>query len=175
MKTLLICGSLILLTGCMSFTDRPFRPVRDALTQQMPGIRLEKEVSIAMGGGMLDFLDAVTFNEADLSEIDHVQVAVYSIHPRGGFVDFTNEILRESLVAKDASLNWDRIVKVKEDNEQVWVYVGMDLDRNSLEALSVFVLENNELVLINMDGDFHNMIEFAMGPARVHRGVYNSS
>ncbi|MDD9894371.1 MAG: DUF4252 domain-containing protein [Gammaproteobacteria bacterium] len=174
MKTLLICASLLLLTGCMSFTDRPLRPVRDALAQQLPDIRLQKEVGIAMSGGMFDFLDMVTPNEADLSEIDHVQVAVYSIHPRGGFIDFTDEIFHESLMAKDAGLTWDRIVKVKEDSEQVWVYVGMDLDSNSLEALSVFVLENDELVLINLGGDFYHMLEFAMKPARGHRGIYSS-
>jgi hypothetical protein len=175
MKTLLFCSSLIILSSCMSFTDRPFRSVRDSISQQMPDIRLEKKVGIAMGGGMFDFLDIVTFNEADLSEIDHLQVAVYSIHPRAGFVDFTDEIFQESLFAKDPDLTWDRIVKVKEEGEQVWIYVGIDTRNNSLEAISVFALENEELVLINLDGDFHNMIEFAMQPARGHRGVYRSS
>ncbi|NKB32306.1 MAG: DUF4252 domain-containing protein [Pseudomonadales bacterium] len=175
MKTLLICSSLILLTGCMSFTDRSFRPVRDSLTAQMPELILKKEVGIAMGGGMFDFLDVITFNEADLSEIDHLQVAVYTIHPRGGNVDFSDDVFLESLTAKDASLTWDRIVKVKEDHEQVWVYVGMDIENNSLDAMSVFVLEHDELVLINMDGDFNDMIEYALAPARGHRGVYKSS
>lgn len=175
MKTLLLCSSLILITGCMSFTDRPFRSVRDSITTQMPDIRLEKEIGIAMGGGMFDFLDIVTLNEADLSEIDHLQVAVYSIHPRGEVVEFSDDIFLESLAAKNTGLTWDRIVKVKEDHEQVWIYVGMDLQNNSLEALSVFVLEHDELVLINLDGDLNEMIEYAMAPARGHRGVYKSS
>lgn len=175
MRILLLCGFLILITGCMSFTDRPFRSVRDSLLTQMPEIRLEKEIGVAMGGGMFDFLDIVTFNEADLSEIDHLQVAVYSIHPRGGIMEFSDDIFLESLASKDAGLTWDRIVKVKEEYEQVWIYVGMDLQNNSLEALSVFVLEHDELVLINMDGDLNDMIEYAMAPARGHRGVYKSS
>ena len=174
MKTLFFCSSLIVLSSCLSFTDRPFRSVRDSLSQQMPEIRLEKEVGIALGGGMFDFLDIITFNDTDLSEIDHLQVAVYSIHPRAGFVDFTDAIFEESLYAKDPELSWDRIVKVKEEGEQVWIYVGIDINNNSLEAIAVFALENEELVLINLDGDFNNMIEFAMQAARGHRGVYRS-
>jgi|GEM_PF-3454806 hypothetical protein len=38
----------------------------------------------------------------------------------------------------------------------------MDLARNSLDAVSVFVLENSELVMINVDGDFDSMIEFVL-------------
>jgi len=174
-KSIALTSLILCMSGCMSFTDRQFRPVRDSLAAQMPEIRLEKEVGIAMGGGIFDFLDIVTLNEADLSEIDHLQVAVYSIHPRGGSADFSDDTFLQSLAAKDSSLTWDRIVKVKEEHEQVWIYVGMNLSRNTLEALSVFVLEQDELVLINMDGDFNDMIEYAMAPARGHRGVYKSS
>jgi hypothetical protein len=38
----------------------------------------------------------------------------------------------------------------------------MDLEWNSLDAVSVFVLENNELVMINVYSDFDRMIEFAL-------------
>ena len=89
MRNLIILLTLVLLTGCMSFTDRPLRPVRNSIAQQMPEIRLKKEIGIAIGGGLFNFLDVVTFNEADLSEIDHLDVAVYEIHPRGGNVNFT--------------------------------------------------------------------------------------
>ena len=174
MKKLIVLLSLALLTSCMSFSDRSLRPVRNSIDQQMPEIALRKEVAISMGGGIFDFLDIVTFNEADLSEIDHLQVAVYEIHPRGGNYDFTDAIFAESLMAKDASLYWERIVKVRDGHEQVWVYVGMDLDRNSLEAVSVFVLERDELVLINIDGDLTELLEYAFEPARGHRGAYNS-
>ena len=167
-------SALCLLTSCMSFSDKPLRPVRNSIDQQLPEISLEKEFGISIGGGMFDFLDVITFNEADISEIDHIQVGVYKIHPRGGNVEFTDAVFAEALLAKEGNLSWDRIVKVREDNEQVWVYVGMDLERSSLEAISVFVLEQDELVLINMDGDFDEMLEYAMEPARGHRGAYKA-
>gem|GEM_PF-5436895 len=36
MKNLLGLFALITFTSCMSFSDRPLRPVRDAITAQLP-------------------------------------------------------------------------------------------------------------------------------------------
>ena len=58
---------------------------------------------------------------------------------------------------------------MRKEDEQVWVLVGMDLERDSLDAVSVFVLGNDELVLINVDGDLNRMIEFALRPASDQR------
>ncbi|MCG8415199.1 MAG: DUF4252 domain-containing protein [Pseudomonadales bacterium] len=168
----LIMGSM--LAGCMSFSDRSMRPVRNSIIQQMPEIRLKKEMAVALGGGMFDFLDIITLNEADLSEVDHLQVAVYQVYPQGDDANFTDEIFQESLLAKDASLTWERIIRVREDGEHVWVFVGMNLDEQALEAVSVFVVESNELVLINMDGDLNELLEYAFEPARGHPGAYKS-
>ncbi len=170
---IVLLGSLA--TGCMSFSDRAMRPVRNSISQQMPEIRLEKEMAIALGGGMFDFLDIITLNEADLSEVDHLQVAVYQVYPRGDNANFTDDIFQESLLAKDSTLTWERIVRVREDGEHVWVFVGMDLDKQSLEAVSVFVVESEELVLINMDGDLNELLEHAFEPARGHPGAFSSS
>ena len=170
---IVIIGSIA--TGCMSFSDRAMRPVRNSISQQMPEIRLEKEMAVAVGGGMFDFLDIITMNEADLSEVDHLQVAVYQVYPRGAEANFTDDIFQESLMAKDASLTWERIIRVREDGEHVWVFVGMDLDRQMLEAVSVFVVESEELVLMNMDGDLNALLEHAFSPARGHPGAFSSS
>lgn len=59
---------------------------------------------------------------------------------------------------------------MRDEEEQVWVLAGMNLDRNSLDAVTVFVLDKNELVLINVDGDLHELIDFALEPAVRHRG-----
>ena len=171
--TVLLLG--IAVSSCMSFSDRSMRPVRNSISEQMPEIRLEKEMAIAVGGGMFDFLDIVTFNEADLSEVDHLQVAVYEVYPRGSDANFSDDVFQASLQAKDASLTWERIVRVREEGEQVWVYVGMDLERQSLDAVSVFVVEQDELVLINMDGELMELIEYAFEPARGHPGAYSGS
>lgn len=170
MKKLILFLCLGILTSCMSFSDRPLRGVRNAITQQMPEIRLEKEFAISIGGGIFDFLDVITFNEADVSEMDNVQVAVYKVESGRGDIDFSKLNFEQTMLAKDSSLHWETIVRVRDEEEQVWVLAGMDLDRNSLESVTVFVLDKNELVLINVDGDLHEMIDFALEPAVRHRG-----
>jgi len=173
MKKLLLLG-LSLLTACMSFSDESLRPVRDSITQQLPEITLEKEFAVSIGGGLFNFLDVITLNEADLSELDHVQVAVYRVGSTRGVFDFNeqdfNELnFEETVLAKDNDLHWETIVRVREEGEQVWVLVGMDLENNSMEAVTVFILGRDELVLINADGEFEELLEFALEPAGRHR------
>lgn len=165
MRIILLVIALTQLGACMSFSDRPFRSTRNSIEQQVPEISLEKEFAISIGNSMLNFLDVVSLNEADISELDHVQVAVYNVESAGQDIDFDNINFSDTLRSRGKHLHWETIVKVRDEGEQVWVLVGMDLARNSLDAVSVFVLENKELVLINIDGDFDQMIEFALQPA----------
>lgn len=149
----------------MSFSDRPFRSARNSIEAQVPNIKLEKEFAISVGNSMLNFLDVISLNEADISELDHVQVAVYNVESGGEEIDFNEIDFSDTLRSRGKHLHWETIVKVREKGEQVWVLVGMDLARNSLDAVSVFVLEKSEIVMINVDGDFDRMIEFALQPA----------
>ena len=45
------------------------------------------------------------------------------------------------LRSRGKGFHWETILKVREGGEQIWVLVGMDLERNSLDAVSVFILE----------------------------------
>ena len=38
----------------------------------------------------------------------------------------------------------------------------------------MFVFERDELVMIDMDGDLNQMLEYAFEPARRHRGAYKA-
>ncbi len=165
----LIVLPMLLMTSCMSFSDRPMRPVRNALLEQMPQITLEKEVAINLGGGLFNVLDAVTFNDANLSEIDNVEVVVYS--PKGDLeaVDFNGLSFKEALLDKNADLQWERIVRVRDEGEQVWVFAGMNIKKNALEAISVFVIEANEIVLVNVNGDMNKMMEYALAQSHDRR------
>ena len=169
MKKLIMLLVLLATTSCMSFSDKPLRSVRDSITAQVPGIRLDKEFAVSIGSGLLNLIDVVTLNVADVSKMDHVQVAVYKISGRRRNMDFDNMDLEETMLAKDSKLHWETIVRVREDGEQVWVLAGMNLAKNTLEAVTVFVLEDDELVLINVDGDLEHLIEFALSPAEDRR------
>ncbi len=51
MKRLGIALFMVMSTGCMSFSDRPLRLIRNAILEQNPGITLEKEVAVNVGWG----------------------------------------------------------------------------------------------------------------------------
>lgn len=169
MKTLLTVVVLAQLSACMSFSDRSFRSTRDSLSAQMPGITLEKEFAVSFGSGLFNFLNVVTMDAADISDLDKVQVAVYNVDSAGRHISFDDIDFSETLRSRGANLHWETVVKVRQDGEQVWVLVGMDLERDVLDAVSVFVLENDELVMIKVDGDLNRMIEFALRPASDRR------
>lgn len=162
MKKFLWVLPIVTLASCMSFSDKPMRSVRNAMAEQMPQVRLEKEIAINIGGGLFNVLDLVALNDANLSEIDKVQVAVYSVVGDLKSVDYNSLSFHDALLEQNSDLVWDRIVRVREADEQVWVFAGMNVRRNSLDAISVFVLEADELVLINIDGDMNEMMEFAL-------------
>jgi len=169
MKNILLVIVLTQFAACMSFSDRPFRSTRNSIEQQLPNIRLDKEFAISIGNSMLSFLDVVTLNETDISELDHVQVAVYNVESGGQIIDFNDIDFSDTLRSRGENLHWETIVRVRDEGEQVWVLVGMDLARNSLDAVSVFVLKNSEMVMINVEGDFDRLIEFALQPASSSR------
>lgn len=171
MKTLLSALCLLALASCMSFSDKPLRGVRDSISRQLPEISLKKEFALAIGPGMFNLVDSISLNNSELSEMDHVQVAVYNVHSSGGPVDFSTLNFEDTLIAKDPRLTWETIVKVRDRDEQVWVLVGMDMKRETLEAVVVFSLQQDELVLINVDGNFNQLLEFALRPAEGHRGA----
>lgn len=169
MRSLVLLLFTVLISGCMSFSDRHFRPVKDSLVQQMPDLQLKKEMALTVGSGLFNLVDLVDGSDVNLSKIDHVRVAVYKVFPRQQTAAFSDVIFDLALLAQDNSLTWERIVRVREDQEQVWIYAGMDLVKQRLDALSVFVLERDELVLINMGGDLDSLLQYALEPARGHR------
>ncbi|GJM12701.1 MAG: hypothetical protein DHS20C12_11040 [Pseudohongiella sp.] len=174
MKKILLAIMLTQLAACMSFSDRSFRATRDSIEEQVPHVRLEKEFALSLGNGLLSFIDVVSLNESDISDLDHVQVAVYNVDSGGREIDFNEINFSDTLRSRGKNLHWETIVKVRDEGERVWVLAGMNLRRNSLDAVSVFILEESELVLINVDGDFDRMIEFALQPASDGRRGRNS-
>lgn len=175
MKKLLILLLLTQLAACMSFSDRPFRDTRDSIVEQLPDITLEKEFAMSMGSSMLGILNVMAMDSGELADLDRVELAVYNVRTTVKPVDFSELDLGRALRSRGSHLHWETVVRVRDKGEQVWVLVGMNTKRNSLEAVSVFVLEEDELVLINVDGDLNRMIEFALRPASERRGEARAS
>jgi hypothetical protein len=162
-----------LTNGCMSFSDRGFAPVTDAIARQAPGLQLRKEFAVSIGSALINTLDLITVgSEFDFSKVDKVQVAVYEIALDS---DLSGIDVEDSLRARDRTLTWETVVKVKETSERTWVLIGINEQFQSIEAVSVFSMEQGELVLIHVDGELQQMIEFAFDPVRGDPGSFSFS
>lgn len=162
MKTSIALLCCLSLAACVSFNDDHFDSVEGSLRGQMPDISLKKEMAIGLGSGLFDLLEIVDSSEADISEVSHVRVAVYQVTPRRGHTEFSDAVFDQALRSQGTELSWERIVRVREETEQVWIFAGLNERRQMLEALTVFVLEENELVLINLNGDLGELIDYAL-------------
>jgi hypothetical protein len=173
LKLMALFLMLIFTTGCVSFSDRSFRPVKRDIAAQLPELTLKKEFAMSMGSAMFNTIDFITIgSDFDFSSIDKVQIAVYEMKNTS---DLRSLDVERSLMARNPDLNWQTVVKVRELDEYTWVMMGLNSDGNRIEALSILVMEQDELVLINVNGELEKMIEFAFEPIQGERGSVNFS
>jgi hypothetical protein len=157
------------LLSCMTTTGPSTYAVEQDLIQQMPEIRLQKEIALNFGGGLLRLIKLVTLNDAMLDNLDNLNIAIYNVHRDNHIPDFDGISFASTLFEHNAALHWERIVRVRQDTEQVWVFAGMNQASNTLESISVFVMEDDTLTVISVEGEMHNMLEHALSPGRGRR------
>ena len=173
LKIVVLSLILLLISSCMSFSDRSFKPVKREIVAQLPGLDLRKEFAISIGPVMFNTIDAISIgSEFDFSSIHKVQVAVYEV---AYTADLSGLDVERSLMARDPGLSWQTVVKVREDSQYTWIAVGINENKASIEAVSVLSMERGELVLINVNGDLEEMIEFAFNSVKGKRGAVNFS
>lgn len=166
MRLLPFIFALLLFSGCMSFNDDYFDPVTGAMRAQMPEITLEREMAMNFGSGFFNFVDLASLGEVDIPDMENLRIAIYRVEPQAGYPDFPDSVFKQALDSQGDSLEWERIVRVREEGEQVWVFAGMDLRAQILDALCVFILQRDELVLINMEGEIEQLIDYALNTGR---------
>lgn len=172
-KSLTLLLGLILMTGCMSFSDRSFRPVKRDIAAQLPELTLKKEFAVSIGSAMFNTIDFIAVgSDFDFSSIDKVQIAVYDAD---NIADLSNLNVEQSLMARNPELDWHTVVKVRDLDEFTWVLMGLDQTGTRIEAVSILVMEHTEMVLINVNGELQEMIEFAFEPVSGERGSVNFS
>jgi len=163
LSSLMMLATLSLLfTGCMSFNDDYFDPVTDSMRAQVPEVTLEREMALDFGSGFFNIIDLAGGSDVDVSDMENLRIAIYKVIPHGESLDFSDAVFGEALRSQGRKLEWERIVRVRDDGEQLWVFAGMDLRAEMLDALCVFILDREELVLINMEGDIQQMLRYAL-------------
>lgn len=159
---MMLAAISLLFTACMSFNDDYFDPVADSMRAQMPELTLEREMAMDFGSGFFNLIDLASTGAADISDMENLRIAIYKVIPRGESLEFPDAVFDEALLSQGTDLEWERIVRIREEGEQLWVFAGMDLSAEMLDALCVFILDHEELVLINMEGDLQQLLNYAL-------------
>jgi len=153
----------LLFTGCIG-VDRGFRSIRDYVLDPAND-QFEKEfefsfgtVSITMAELVMNFADVDEPVDEMLSEISNVQVGIYKNNSDVRI----NPSIEEAkfLTNKMKNAGWDCIVRSVDKKEMTAVFVKAQDDE--LHRLFVISVNNDEVVLAEVLGNLHKVIEIAI-------------
>lgn len=156
MKTtiaILVC--VLLLNGCMSFSPKSVRNIKNDLVQNNPEITIESGFSFGIGALTIDFVDFAFIHDdaLDLSKISKADIGVYEISLK---MDFDSITLPDTSLSMKNCKQEQIIIKISEPSERV--QVSACIKNEKVTGLSVFVLEPGELVVLNARGNFEGLI-----------------
>lgn len=153
-----LLAAALLLNGCMSFNPRSLRQMESALRDSNPDLDFESTMKFGVGPLTMDLVDfAFVHNSSiDISKISRADIGIYEV--KG---DFDLATFRMPQARHDRNCpQRDVILRVREDDEQVEMAV---CSRNGkLTGFTIFVLEREELVVINTRGDIPALVSSAI-------------
>ena len=118
---------------------------------EMNSIYGEPRVNISIGGALLGFVGAMAKNSepetaAIFNKLKGVRVSVYATGGDSGAALDQVSRVKKLLTASD----WQPIVQVNEDDEQVQIFMKMDGDK--MNGLTLMAVDDEEAVFINVIG-----------------------
>ena len=148
-----------LITIMCSFLAIPAMAQEDALKGlpgfvdfgEMASIYGEPKVNISIGGALLKFVGAMAQNEepeaaAIFSKLKGVRVNVYATD--GDASAALNQV--STVKSRLAGSNWQPVVQVNEDGEQVQIF--MNFEGDVMNGLTLMAVDDEEAVFINVIG-----------------------
>lgn len=153
----------LLFTGCFG-VDRSFRGVRDYVLASSEN-QFDREFEFSFGSATIGMAEiAVNFADTEepvgeiLSEINSVQVGVYKntsyVKNKSNFEEL------KFLTNKMKKAGWDCIVRSIERDEMAAIFVRVHDDE--LNQLFVISINDDEIVLAEVLGNLHKVIEVAI-------------
>ncbi|NIM18844.1 MAG: DUF4252 domain-containing protein [Candidatus Latescibacteria bacterium] len=149
---------MLLFSGCLWAPS--LERLKKEIENQIPEARFDKEVALTLGPVSIGIARVVTrfipeTKEARpyLKNVRKVELAVYntkSLPPLDG-LRFPARL--KSLVEQD---NWDVAVKVRQEDELVWILVHER--RNQIDAAFVVVINHENLVLMRLKGQLNEIV-----------------
>ncbi|GAB5501259.1 MAG: hypothetical protein PsegKO_35700 [Pseudohongiellaceae bacterium] len=129
LTALLMVGSL---TGCL------------AGSVNQPQITLEKDLAVGFGSGLFDLVTQDSSEAVNQPDAGQVRVLMYKVTAANDQNQFPDTVFERTLRKQGSGLAWERIVRVREDDSQVWVFAGMNIASQRLETLCVFVMQDGD-------------------------------
>lgn len=158
----LLGTAVLMLSGCLY--SREIAHTRRDIERHYPDARFEREIIVSLGPGTLRTLgwiaglvpeDEGRMARAYLGEIERVKVGVYRTEYLPSLEDMDLPTLRR--FERDG---WEVAVKVRQDDEMVWLLYRED--RREVRDLYVLVLSDEELVLARLQGHLDRLLQRAM-------------
>lgn len=147
----------VVLTGCMSFNPRSLRQMESALRDSNPDMEFESTTKFGVGPLTMDLVDFIFVHDRniDISKISRADVGIYELKRPLDFVDFK--------VPQGTDRNCplrEVIIRVTEEDERMEMAVCIRDDK--ITGFAMFVLEEDELVVMNIRGDIQGLVSAAI-------------
>ena len=163
-KILLVLSALLLLTACIDInkefsevTDRIFRNMGDDYqTQFQFSIG---SAAITVSSWFVGFAAREEFVDDMMREISSVQVGVYK-RVEGSNQKAAYSTL-ESIDEEMEGRGWNYLIRTVEGDELTAIYVSRD-PNEMLKKMYVVNLHDNELIIIEVNGDLKKVISYAV-------------
>jgi len=159
----------LFLNGCIGINEE-FSEIRNEVIKNFGGeYKSEVQFSIGAAGITISSWIVNANTEEDmtsdiLDDISSVQVGVYKKLKGTNSPDMST--LRE-IESKMSESGWKSILKTYDKNELAAVYVRNNLDE-TLNKLFVISLEDDELILVEVEGDLKEVISTAIREKRIN-------
>ena len=152
---------LIVCSGCL--TSRTANRVTADLEQELPALRLDEEMSLTLGRMSLALARAVLhLGDADLDDdemafiegVRRVEIGIFQVVESA---DSGGPPRLYRLGKNLARKGWSNIVRTSEEDEYTWVFSKTDA-KGDLRGLVVVVLEDDELLVVRLDGELQEAL-----------------
>lgn len=149
-------------SGCLWAPDLAM--VRRDIERQLPGAVFEKEIELTLGPITLAFARMVSRVVPDahqasdyLRDVSRIELAVYNADRVPPASDV---VMPDRLKEMTSGEGWELAVRVRDDDQLVWVMYRIDGD--TIKELYVVAFGNDELVMVRAEGKLERLVGKAL-------------
>lgn len=156
LKVIFISLCFACLGGCFSMNPDSMEHMETALRENNPNLEIESRTTVGVGALILDLIDFVYVEdeELDISKITRAEVGIFELSKAISFEEF--KIPTDAFDTAGKCPQWDEVVRVRENDEQILILACVE--EETISAISVFVLEPQEIIVVNARGNLDAFI-----------------